>query len=305
MYHTLDRQIDNNENEESDDDREESGDEEVSKRGMVYPLRVTKKEGVRHVNLLLTEKDGNWHYSSIKNFSGFIRAQYSKHCGKTFYCYTCLHGFQAKKNEKSRKDCKLLKEHTVYCKQQKPQRVSYPPKDKKLEFTNIKKMLKQPFVGYADFECLLKKETVEKVKTGITDTHEKEVKYQSHEVASYFTKFTSIDPHLELPKHDGFEFPQKETYVGEDAAEHFLDYVQNVAAKIHKKYIEKPKPMVYNMEIDKKFKAATACHICEENFKPLWHHCHNETDTEKTCDYCIYNKKERPVRDHCHIQGVS
>ena len=105
------------------DDQEPSCEEEgkdETKRGMVYPVIITKQELCRHVNLLITERGGVWHYSTIKTFSGFLRSQYPKHCGKTFYCYFCLHGFQAK-NEKTREECVLLQEHIKYCKQQNPQ----------------------------------------------------------------------------------------------------------------------------------------------------------------------------------------
>ena len=48
-------------------------------------------------------------------------------------------------------------------------------------------------------------------------------------------------------------------HLGEDAAEHFLDYVQTVADKIFKKYIKKSNEMVYT-EVDKmKFEMATEC----------------------------------------------
>ena len=85
-----------------------------NKRGFIYPLRVAKGELARHVNLLLTEKDGIPHYSTIKNFSGFLRCQYSKYHGTTYYCYSCLHGFAEKKGEKERSECKLLQEHLTY-----------------------------------------------------------------------------------------------------------------------------------------------------------------------------------------------
>ena len=94
-------------------------------------------------------------------------------------------------------------------------------------------MLMQPFLGYADFECILTPvNDVEDVTTGIVPPSEKdketsertEEEYQTHVPASYFTKFVSIDPEFCLPEQENF--PQKETYVGEDAAEHFLDYVQ-------------------------------------------------------------------------------
>lgn len=69
----------------------------------------------------------------------------------------------------------------------------------KLWNSQTSKQLKQAFVGYADFECFLKGEMTDKsVKTGITETSRKEIKYQSHEPASYFTKLVSIDPEFDL-----------------------------------------------------------------------------------------------------------
>ena len=52
------------------------------------------------INLLLAEKENLHHYSTIKNFSVFLRSQHSKYHGKYHYCYTCLYGFTAKKEEK-------------------------------------------------------------------------------------------------------------------------------------------------------------------------------------------------------------
>ena len=210
MYHRLDNQMETEEREEE----EEVEAPNDKRRGFIYPLRVTNQELTRHVNLLLTEQDGSWHYSTIKNFNGFMRAQYNKSKCTTFYCYSCLHGFKAKPNENTREDCILLKEHVQYCKQQKTQRVSYPQK-KAVEFTNIQKQLKHPFVGYADFECILKKEVDDDVTPGITETSKKEFKYQSHIPVSYFTKFVSIDPGFALQEDDCFEFPQKNTHIGE------------------------------------------------------------------------------------------
>ena len=145
--------------------------------------------------------------------------------------------------------------------------------------------MKQPFVEYADFECILKKvsnenvsdknaETVENskkdvkekvsgenTKTGIVKDCKKEVKYQSHEPVSYFTKFVSIDPSFTLDQDENFEFPQKQTYTGTNAAEHFLDYVQTVADKIFKKYIDKPKDMVFSDADKEKFEIFAINHL--------------------------------------------
>ena len=89
-----------NENEDDIDGGEEEDDNNDSERGMVYPVRIIKTELTRYVNLLLTEKENVCHYSTIKNFSGILRSQYSKYHGKYHYCYTCLQGFAAKKEEK-------------------------------------------------------------------------------------------------------------------------------------------------------------------------------------------------------------
>ena len=68
-----------------------------------------------------------------------------------------------------------------------------------------------------------------------------------------------------LPQHDNFVFPQQNTYVGEDAAEHFLDYSQTVA--------------------DKVFELATECHICNKEFVRIHPHSHNKGET--TCELCV------------------
>ena len=133
------------------------------------------------------------------------------------------------------------------------------------------------------------------VTTGIAESSNKEIEYQSHTPASYFIKFVSIDPEFDLPEHDNFEFPQQNTYVGEDAAEHFLDYVQTVADQIFKKYIKKPKEMIYTEEDRKTFDMAKECHICSEEFI---------RENETTCDLCI-DKPDVIMRDHCHILGVN
>ena len=89
--------------EDEEEEEEEEEEKDDNKPGIADPVRVTKQELSRHVNLLPTEREGVWHYSSIKIFSGFLRSQFSKHWGKTYCCYSCLHGFAAKTNEKTRR----------------------------------------------------------------------------------------------------------------------------------------------------------------------------------------------------------
>ena len=151
------------------------------------------------------------------------------------------------------------------------------------------------------FECTLEHENdADDVSTGIDQSKEKstEVKYQAYTPVSYFTKFVSIVPDFSLPEQEGFKFLQKETYVGEDAAGHYLDYVQQVANAIHE--------LKFTKTDRKKFEAASACHISEQEFVRAVLHCNNEYENEATCPLCINNAKaDVIVRDHCHITGVS
>ena len=119
--------------------------------------------------------------------------------------------------------------------------MSYPDQeDASVQFTNVQKMLMTPFVGYSDFECTLIPEN-HAVSTGIVQPEKKraEVKYQGHTSAPYITKFVSIVLDFTLPEQEGFDFPQREPYVGEDAAGHYLDYVQQVANALYEIYIKK------------------------------------------------------------------
>ena len=101
----------------------------------------------------------------------------------------------------------------------------------------------------------------------------KEFSYQQHVPVSYCYKIVSIDPDF---KHE------LKLYKGEDAAEHFLDSLQEETWKIYKKYIVKKKPLLLTDEEEIQFQEDTRCHICQQDFK--------EDDVK--------------VRDHCHVLGI-
>ena len=200
VYHNLHQQLsccgqdkEESRNEETTDEEEE----EVDEQDIIYPIKVTKCEMDRHINLLVTENDGALHYTTVINFSRLVEVQYTKHDGKHFYCYSCLHGFAAKTGEKHAEIvncCKMLKPHVSY----------QQGEDTKPKFKNIQTQLKVPFICYADFECILKKVGSEAIDTttGIVPPQpptsgklkSKEIAYQVHEAASYAYKIASIDP---------------------------------------------------------------------------------------------------------------
>ena len=79
----------------------------------------------------------------------------------------------------------------------------------------------------------------------------------------------------------GIEF-QPQLYVGEDAAEHFLDSLQADLNKHVMPIIEKEVPMIWDEDAQLRYSNATDCHICG-----------------KELDWSI----ETPARDHCHFTG--
>ena len=255
------------------------GIEDDEENPYVYPLKVSQTENEKHVNLLLTEKNGIMHYSTIKNFSRLVGSQYTKDGHTHLYCYSCLHGFKLRKNETDRNDSRLLKQHRDYCKTLKPQRTIFPTEEESiLKFTNVQKQLKAPFVMYADFEAMLIKTEnhssntfIEKDDSAPKLKKKKENIYQEHKVISYAFKIVSIDP----------EFNESiEVYKGEDAVDKFLTSAQKKAKEIYEKYIlkQKPKPEL-SVEEKKLHDETTHCHICKEEF--------TEEDTR--------------VEDHCYI----
>ena len=107
----------------------------------IYPLRMTKVECEKHVDLLYLSDQGNSHYCMIKNFNGLMH-RYSKHQHRNF-CKYCLHAFTREE---------LLDEHLPDCVEINGTQKTYlpEPNDGNLQFTNHNKGLKVPFVIYAD-----------------------------------------------------------------------------------------------------------------------------------------------------------
>ena len=94
---------------------------------------------------MITDGTSNWHYLKIKNTSGLLRGITSNHNGD-FYCLNCLHLYRT--ISKLRKHEKICKNHDFFHLKM-PHVENYI-----LESKPGKKSLKQPFIIYADLECL-------------------------------------------------------------------------------------------------------------------------------------------------------
>ena len=112
---------------------------------VIYPLRVTEAViSDRHVDLLLHERNGVHHYSTIKNFRRLVSGQLNNHGHATYFCKKCLQAYSTKE---------LLEAHSVDCCH--VQRTQFL-KDPRCRFANVQKQLSTPFVVYADFESISK-----------------------------------------------------------------------------------------------------------------------------------------------------
>lgn len=212
-----------------------------------YPLHISKVQDQKqhHVNLLLIEQGGNRHYCLIKNLNGMLQSQ-TKHHGKKFFCTYCLHGF-------CRED--LLMEHKPYCHTHGLQHTVLPSQHERImEFKNIAKMLKVPFVIYADFECLL---TPGKVQG---QAHE-------HQPCGYSYLIISTLPDCHF---------QPTTYSGPNVLEHFFHEILEDGDFLAE-WLKKEVPISMTQEDEFNYRQTASCHICGGPAPPqdkVRDHCH-------------------------------
>jgi hypothetical protein len=151
-------------------------------KGNIYPIHLTKKRFVRHVDLLVISNGNKSHFCWIKNFNRLMND--GQHDHQKFYCCYCLHGFTKSK---------LLEKHRPYCQIHGAQRTEMPPEENKwLTYTDVSKQLKVPFIIYADFECI-----AEKISTCQPDVCKSSTTKLAKHISSEFTyKIVGSDDNL-------------------------------------------------------------------------------------------------------------
>ena len=217
-----------------------------------YPLYISRNQKEKHVNLLLIEKGGKTHYCLITDLNKMLHSQ-TNHQHKTFYCTYCLHGFM-------RKD--LLDKHKPLCEKHGAQCTELPSgKDKFMTFKNWGKMLKVPFVIYADFECILSP-----LQNGKNKTH-------LHEPCGYSYLVVSA-----------LEEVQREVvcYRGDNVVEHFFDDMIKESDYLLQ-HLKTNIPMIFTEEDEQVHGATNACFICQEHMSP----------NDKVRDHCHFTGKYR------------
>jgi hypothetical protein len=109
----------------------------------IFPMRITKLKRKSHIDLLYLKNKDSFHYCLIKNLNRFLyrtdggRGRHAHH-----YCPYCLHGFLEKRN---------LNKHIDFCMSLGEQKIEMPIPGENdiLEFTEIAKQLKVPFIIYS------------------------------------------------------------------------------------------------------------------------------------------------------------
>jgi hypothetical protein len=266
---------------------------------IIVPLYMTKRRDIDPINLLLIEEDSEkesedsekeseeeeeeedfdseirYHFAWIKDLNRLLATSKkdgdNKHNTKVF-CPYCCYGFCKDRNGE-----RNLAEHRIYCRPNGPQRTKYLPEgDNFIEFNDVEKMQKLPFCIYSDFETINAEHV--KVKSDVVfDANDNPlnsgmtIKTQ-HQVSGF--TFYTVSPYFP---------PHKVTYRGPDAGEVFIHKIHEEKDRILE-VIEDVVPMKLTPEEEGKYRRATTCHICNDEFSE---------------DHV----KGHKVRDHCHFTG--
>ncbi|CAG2200908.1 unnamed protein product [Mytilus edulis] len=194
------------------------------------------------------------HFCWIKDLNRLLGDQHS-HRARHFHCPYCLHGFTKEK---------LLNGHLPNCQTHGPQKIELPTGDNKwLQYKDIRKQLKVPYIIYADFECLQKP---------ILDNNENDSKTKKttkHIPCGFAYKVVGLTPETSN---------EPVVYRGADAADKFVECMVQEQDNIEQKF-KHCEPMTMTGSDWQSFKKATLCHICKKELADI------------------------RVRDHCHVTG--
>ena len=115
----------------------------------LFPIHISKEDFKMELNLLLLESDGNKHYVLIEDFNSFMFKQ-TKHKSKKNFCMNGLQCFSSIEIlDAHRKDCIVINGK---------QAIKMPNEDENgVEFISHRRQIPVPFVIYADFEAITKK----------------------------------------------------------------------------------------------------------------------------------------------------
>ena len=146
--------------------------------GQPFPINISKETFKDQMNLLLITKDEKKHYVLIKDFNAFMYNQ-SKHKERKHFCMYRLQCFSSIEIlDAHRKNCIVINGK---------QAIKMPNEDENgVEFINHRKQIPVPFVIYADFEAITKKNKKSEVNESKDNSNVSYTKaYQTHVDCGY------------------------------------------------------------------------------------------------------------------------
>ena len=240
----------------------------------IYPLRVSKCEGRKVVDLLLISDDEKRHYCLIKSMSRLLSSQTSKRNGVQYYCMRCLNSFHSQES---------LDKHLEYCNAYDAVKMETPEVGATLTFKNYNRSMRVPFIVYADFESFIK--PIDTCEPNPKNSYTKQ--YQKHTPSSFSYYIKCFD--------DEVYFPKLVTYTAstdnEDVAQIFVNMLEEDVKSIYTSF-DTPKEMIFGVKEKEKFDDATECWIC-----------HGELGLDRVRDHCHLTGTYRgAAHNKCNLQ---
>ena len=235
--------------------------------GQPFPINISKETSEDQMNLLLITKDEKKHYVLIKDFNAFMCNQ-SKHKERKHFCMYCLQCFSSIEIlDAHRKDCIVINGK---------QAIKMPNEDEnEVEFVNHRKQIPVPFVIYADFEAITKKNKKYDVNESKDNSNVSYTKaYQTHVDCGYGYKI--------VWHYDWKLSKRSKIYRGKGAIYKFME---NMLEEVE--YCKKMVKIHFNKNLKMTdedmddFSRSKKCYICNEK----------------------YVEGVKPIKDHCRITG--
>lgn len=224
----------------------------------VYPLRISKQEREKPINVLLISDGAKQHYCLIKDMSRLLSSQTSKREHKQHYCLRCLNGFPS--DEK-------LKEHKELCNSREAVKIELPDAGTFLTFKNYNRSMRVPFIVFADFESSTDQINTCQPNPANSYTNQ----YQKHTPSGFCYYIKCFDD--KVYSHDPVTYVKKSE--DDDVAKIFVDMLEKEINKIYLQF-KFEKKMIFDKKDEKDFRESTKCHICEKDLgnDRVRDHCH-------------------------------
>jgi|694.fasta_scaffold18803_9 hypothetical protein len=234
----------------------------------VFPFECGLGEGRRTINLLMIEKAPSkdlitksiQHFMGVTNVNKYLTQRYYSPFSSKFsysnckFCLHCLNRFNSKTD---------LEKHERICHTKRVTLEEVPPKGSMISFDNYKYQHMQNFIGFLDFECLLSPNSQIQRCVDCKSTRCKCDK-----------SFTEIINHQD-PFAYSFVIINSEnrivhekTYVGENAASHFIDHLLDCWDTWIVKALFYSKNMIFTPEDEQLFDSSETCYLCNKKFHP-------------------------------------